>query len=63
MSYASLSQVPFENLAATERKRASVDHARSQSIIMMNQLEKKYRITLRFKKKIKIKQLKIYKEK
>lgn len=46
MSYASLSQVPFENLAATERKRASVDHARSQSIIMMNQLEKKYRITL-----------------
>lgn len=54
MSYASLSQVPFENLAATERKRASVDHARSQSIIMMNQLEKKYRITLekRIEKKL-----------
>jgi len=38
--------VPFENLALTERKRASVDHARSQSIIMMNQLERKYRISL-----------------
>jgi len=38
--------VPFEHLAATERKRASVDHARSQSIIMMNQLERKHRISL-----------------
>lgn len=46
MSYESLSQVPFEHLAATERKRASVDHARSRSIIMMNQLEKKHRISL-----------------